>query len=150
LRAVVLTLVLIALVLMAMLSAVAGPLLARFLPIGTGTALLLEVVNLALGFALVTLAIAATYRLGPNAARAPRIFTRGLFIALILWGLVSRGFVLYLANFNTYNEVYGSIGAIVALLVWFYLSAYAVLLGAAYDAERAAGKRARQVARDAA
>jgi membrane protein len=144
LRAVVLTLVLIALVLMAMLSAVAGPLLARFLPIGTGTALLLELVNLALGFTLVTLAIAATYRLGPNAARAPRIFTRGLFIALILWGLVSRGFVLYLANFNTYNEVYGSIGAIVALLVWFYLSAYAVLLGAAYDAERAARRRARQ------
>jgi membrane protein len=143
LRAVVLTLVLVALVLMAMFSAVIGPLLARFLPIGTGTALLLEVVNLALSLAFVTLAIAAIYHLGPNGSRAPRIFTRGLFIALILWALVSRGFVLYLANFNTYNQVYGSIGAIAALLMWFYLSAYAVLLGAAYDAERASGKRPR-------
>jgi membrane protein len=143
LRAVVLTLVLIALVLMAMFAAVIGPLLARFLPIGTGTALLLELVNLGLSLALVTLAIAAIYHFGPNRNRAPRIFTRGLFIALILWALVSRGFVLYLANFNTYNQVYGSIGAIAALLMWFYLSAYAVLLGAAYDAERAAGKARR-------
>ncbi len=143
LRALVLTLVLITLVLMAMFAAVAGPLLAHFLPLGTGEALLLEVINLALGFAFVTLAIGAIYRLGPNANHAPRIFTRGLFIALILWGLVSRGFVLYLANFNTYNQVYGSIGAIAALLMWFYLSAYAVLLGAAYDAERAARQRAK-------
>jgi membrane protein len=141
LRAVVLTLVLVALVLLAMFAAVVGPLLARFLPIGTGTALLLEVVNLALSLAFVTLAIAAIYHLGPNGSRAPRIFTRGLFIALILWALVSRGFVLYLANFNTYNQVYGSIGAIAALLMWFYLSAYAVLLGAAYDAEHAAHKK---------
>jgi membrane protein len=144
LRAVVLTLVLVALVLMAMFSAVIGPLLARLLPIGTGTALLLELVNIGLSLVFVTLAIAAIYRLGPNGNRAPRIFTRGLFIALILWAAVSRGFVVYLANFNTYNQVYGSIGAIAALLMWFYLSAYAVLLGAAYDAERAAGKRARR------
>lgn len=143
LRAVVLTLVLVSLVLMAMFAAVIGPLLARILPIGSGTALILDLVNLGLSLAFVTLAIAAIYRLGPNRSRAPRIFTRGLFIALILWALVSRGFVLYLANFNTYNEVYGSIGAIAALLMWFYLSAYAVLLGAAYDAERAAGRTAR-------
>lgn len=140
LRAVVLTLVLVSLVLLAMFAAVIGPLLARILPIGSGTALILDLVNLGLSLAFVTLAIAAIYRLGPNRSRAPRIFTRGLFIALILWALVSRGFVLYLANFNTYNQVYGSIGAIAALLMWFYLSAYAVLLGAAYDAERAAGK----------
>jgi membrane protein len=141
LRAVVLTLVLVALVLMAMFVAVAGPLLVHVLPLGAREALLLEAINLALGFTFVTLAIAAIYRLGPNRARAPRIFTRGLFIALILWGLVSRGFVLYLANFNMYNQVYGSIGAIAALLMWFYLSAYAVLLGAAYDAERATSRR---------
>ncbi|MGL5010184.1 MAG: YihY/virulence factor BrkB family protein [Paracoccaceae bacterium] len=135
LRAIVLTLVLVALTLMAMLAAVAGPLAIRWLPIGPWTALLLEGINLLLAFLFVTLAIGLIYRLGPNAEKAPRLLTRGLFIALLLWALVSRGFVLYLANFNTYNEVYGSIGAIVALLMWFYLSAYAVLLGAAYDAE---------------
>jgi len=44
--------------------------------------------------------------------------------------------VFYLGNFANYNQVYGSIGAVVALLMWFYLSAFAVLLGAAVDAER--------------
>jgi membrane protein len=44
--------------------------------------------------------------------------------------------VLYITNFAAYNQIYGSIGAVAALLGWFYLSAYAVLLGAAVDAER--------------
>ena len=135
LRAMVLTLLLVVLALSAMVVAVVGPLVIRYLPVGPVQALALEGANMLLGFLFVTLAIGLIYRLGPNAAKAPRLFTRGLFIALALWGLVSRGFVLYLANFNTYNEVYGSIGAIAALLMWFYLSAYAVLLGAAYDAE---------------
>jgi membrane protein len=131
----VLTLLLVVLALAAMAAALAGPLVIRYLPVGPLQALALEGANMLLGFLFVTLAIGLIYRLGPNAAKAPQLFTRGLFIALVLWGLVSRGFVLYLANFNTYNEVYGSIGAIAALLMWFYLSAYAVLLGAAYDAE---------------
>jgi membrane protein len=134
-RAMLLTLSLVVLALAAMAAALAGPLVIRYLPVGPLQALALEGANMALGFLFVTLAIGLIYRLGPNAEKAPRLFTRGLFIALVLWGLVSRGFVLYLANFNTYNEVYGSIGAIAALLMWFYLSAYAVLLGAAYDAE---------------
>ena len=49
-----------------------------------------------------------------------------LLVALVLWFVVSRGFVIYLANFNTYNRVYGSIGAVVILLIqleggWFKL-----------------------------
>ncbi|MFM2388900.1 MAG: hypothetical protein RLZZ437_455 [Pseudomonadota bacterium] len=136
LRAIVLTLLLILLALFAMAAAVVGPLAIRWLPVGGLQALALESANMLLGFLFVTLAIGLIYRLGPNAAKAPPLFTRGLFIALALWALVSRGFVIYLANFNAYNEIYGSIGAIVALLMWFYLSAYAVLLGAAYDAEQ--------------
>ncbi len=140
-RAVVLTLVLVALALSAMLAAVVGPLVIHWLDLETTEVLLLEVVNMLLAFVVVTLAIGIIYRFGPNGQRTPRVFTRGLFIALVLWGVVSRGFVLYLANFNTYNQVYGSIGAIAALLMWFYLSAYAVLLGAAYDAEHDARRR---------
>jgi membrane protein len=43
--------------------------------------------------------------------------------------------MLYLANFPSYNRVYGSIGAVAVLLIWLYVSAYTVLLGAAFDAE---------------
>jgi membrane protein len=134
-QALAMTLVLIALVLAAMAAAIAGPILIALLPVGPWTAVLLDAANIAVAALLVTLAIGIIYRFGPN-TRRPRLFTRGLFVALVLWGLASRGFVLYITNFAAYNQVYGSIGAIAALLGWFYLSAYAVLLGAAVDAEK--------------
>ena len=56
-------------------------------------------------------------------------------MAVVLWAMAARGFMLYLANFPSYNRVYGSIGAVAVLLIWLYVSAYTVLLGAAVDAE---------------
>ena len=53
------------------------------------------------------------------------------------WLLVSITFSIYLARFGNYNKIYGSIGAAVALLIWFYLSAYVVLLGGTLNAELA-------------
>jgi hypothetical protein len=48
---------------------------------------------------------------------------------------------VYLENFPAYNRIYGSIGAVAALLMSLYVSAYALLLGAAVDAERTRGRR---------
>ena len=138
LQALVMTIALIGLALAAMLAAVVGPLAIGFLPLGRFAAVTLELANLVLGATLLVLGIALAFRFGPNRALAPPLFTRGLLLGIILWLLVSRGFVIYLANFNTYNQIYGSIGAVAALLMWLYLSVYAVLIGAAYDAERSA------------
>ena len=142
-QALVLTFVLIALALTAMALAVIVPLVIVFLPLGLVETLVLELLNLTLGLCLVVMAVGLLYRFGPNrdAGKKHPLFTQGLLIALILWALVSRGLVLYFANFASYNQVYGSIGAVVALLMWFYLSAYAFLLGAAYDAERSVRRR---------
>jgi membrane protein len=76
------------------------------------------------------------YRYGPNrrAAKVPWV-SPGAVLAVLVWALGSWAFSLYLANFGRYNEVYGSIGAVVALLMWFYLSALVTLLGAALNAE---------------
>ncbi len=76
------------------------------------------------------------YRLGPNrrSARAGWV-TPGAVVAAVLWVAVSWLLSTYLANFPRYNEVYGSIGAAVSMLLWFYLSAYVVLLGATLNAE---------------
>ncbi len=136
LQALLLTLLLIALVLGAMFMAIVGPIALALLPLGEGEAAVLDAVNILVATALVTIAIGLIYRFGPNAAARPKLFTRGLFVALLLWGTASRAFVLYITNFAAYNQIYGSIGAVAALLGWFYLSAYAVLLGAAVDAER--------------
>jgi membrane protein len=139
-RALALTLTLVGVVLAAMLVAVVAPLVIGFLHLGSAQAQVLEAANLGLGLLLVVFGIGLIYRLGPNRPPNQRrpVVTAGLALAVLLWALVSRGLVLYLANFNSYNQVYGSIGAVVALLIWLYLSAYAVLLGAALDAERAA------------
>jgi len=137
-QALLMTVALIGLALAAMLAAVVGPLVIGFLPLGRFAAITLELANLLLGAAALVLGVALTLRFGPNRALAPPLLTQGLLLAVVLWAMASRGFVVYLANFNTYNQVYGSIGAVAALLMWLYLSVYAVLIGAAFDAERAA------------
>ena len=136
LRALLLTLVLIGLALAAMVVAVIAPILIEALPLPLDDAWWLHQANLALGLFLLVLAIGIAYRAGPNHATIrPPLFTWGLLVAVVLWALAARGFMIYLANFPAYNRVYGSIGAVVVLLIWLYVSAYAVLLGAAVDAE---------------
>lgn len=137
--AMLLTLVLIALVLLAMGLTVVAPVVIAFLPLERVEARALEFMNVGFGLMLVTAVIAILYHTGPNRGSGlrPPLLSRGLFVALVIWAAVSRGLVLYLTNFASYNQIYGSIGAVAALLLWFYLSAYAVLFGAAVDAERA-------------
>lgn len=136
LRAIVLTFVLVGLVLAALTMAVVMPLIAAYLPDMAERWMLAES-NLLLGILAGVLAVSLAYRLGPNYSRTkPPLLSWGLVVAVVLWVLATRGFMLYLANFPSYNRVYGSIGAVVVLLMWLYVSAYAVLLGAAVDAER--------------
>lgn len=143
LRAVSLTFVLLGLVLAALVLAVILPLVLAFLPLGTYQLRTLQGANMLLGLGLGILAMALAYRLGPNHGpkSTPPMLSLGLLVAVVLWVLATRGFMLYLENFPSYNRIYGSIGAVAALMMWLYVSAYAVLLGAAVDAERMRSKR---------
>jgi len=137
LRALALTLVLVGLVLAALVLSVILPLIVAFLPLGAYGLQAQQGTNMALGLGLAILAMALAYRLGPNhGSHPPPLLSWGLLLAVVLWVIVTRGFMLYLENFPSYNRIYGSIGAVAALMMWLYLSAYAVLLGAAFDAER--------------
>lgn len=80
--------------------------------------------------------LAVLYRYGPqrHTARLPWI-TWGAALATMLWVIGSLGFSWYVSNFANYNATYGSLGAIVGLMLWFYLGAYAILLGAELNAE---------------
>ncbi|MEO8241664.1 MAG: YihY/virulence factor BrkB family protein [bacterium] len=137
LRAVILTMVLIGLALSAMLVTVVSPFIIQLLPLTLDDAYWLHLANLGLGLVLLVLAVGIAYRSGPNHGFSrPPFFSFGLVIAVVLWAAAAKGFGLYLANFPSYNRIYGSIGAVVVLLIWLYVSAYTVLLGAAIDAER--------------
>jgi membrane protein len=80
--------------------------------------------------------LAVLYRYAPD-RREPkwRWVTWGATLATILWLLGSAGFSIYVSNFGSYNETYGSVGAVVILLLWFNLTSYVILMGAELNAE---------------
>ena len=55
--------------------------------------------------------------------------TPGSIVAIILWILLSTGFRTYLAYYNSYNKAYGSLGAVIIMMLWLYLSAAALTVG---------------------
>jgi membrane protein len=84
---------------------------------------------------LASAAIGGAYRFGPN--RAPtgwQWISAGSGIATLLWLAATVGLGLYVSSFGNYNATYGSLSAVVVLLMWFYVSAYAILLGATINA----------------
>ncbi|HJW58254.1 MAG TPA: YhjD/YihY/BrkB family envelope integrity protein, partial [Actinomycetota bacterium] len=85
---------------------------------------------------LVAVALAVFYRLGPDRAN-PRFrwMSWGALVAVVLWVAVSAGFSWYVSNFGSYGQTYGSLGAVIVLLLWLWLSALAALIGAELDAE---------------
>lgn len=87
-------------------------------------------------FAFLLLVLAALYRWAPARARAGwRWLSHGALIAGVLWLLGSAGFSLYVSLLGNYNATYGSLGAVVVVLMWLYISTYIVLLGAEVNAE---------------
>jgi membrane protein len=77
-------------------------------------------------------AIALVYFLGPNlkARRRGQVILPGAIVALIGWLTASAGLRFYLDYFSTFGRTYGSLGAVIALLLWLYLTGAALLLGA--------------------
>lgn len=79
---------------------------------------------------------AALYRFGPS-RRKPRWIwlTPGSVLTAVLWLLLTLGFGLYVARFGNYDASYGSLGAVVVMLTWLYLSSYVLLFGAELNSE---------------
>ena len=86
-------------------------------------------------FAMVSTAIGLVYFFGPDADQDWVWVTPGAVLATILWVLVSLGFKFYIARFTDYATTYGAVGSVIVLLLWFYVSSLAVLLGAEFNAE---------------
>lgn len=87
-------------------------------------------------YVIVVFVLMVFYRYGPSRVRAQwRWVTWGSLIAALLWILVSMAFSRYVASFDGYNRMYGSLGAIIVFMVWLWLSSVVALLGARIDAE---------------
>jgi membrane protein len=118
-----------------LLVVVAVPALLNVLPLGPLKWVVALVRWPILGAAII-LALAVLYRYAPCRRKAKwRWVNWGSAAATVIWLLGSVAFSVYVANFGSYNETYGSVGAVVILLLWLNLTAYAILLGAELNAE---------------
>lgn len=110
----------------------------------TGSSLLEQLFGLARWPVLIltgAFGISVLYRYGPDRPAAGRPWiTKGAAAACLLWFTASAGFTVYAESFGSYNQVFGALGGVIILLTWLWLSAFAMLLGAAADAELAAGR----------
>ncbi len=93
-----------------------------------------NVLRLPLVVVLLTLSIALIYYLTPDVEQRFRLITPGTVVAVLVWLAASFGFGYYVQNFANYNATYGSLGAIIILLFYFYLSAAILLFGAELNA----------------
>jgi len=126
-------------VLVALSLVLGGPALANRLGQTTGWGAPFEwtwlVLQWPLVFALVTTGIGLIFYFGPDADQDWVWISPGAVAATILWLLVSLLFKLYIANFTDYEASYGTVGGVIVVLLWFYLSGIAILAGAELNAE---------------
>ena len=135
---VVYTLALAVLVMLATLLMVLGPRAMAWalegLGAGEGLTDALSWLRLPLSLLLAWGAIVLAYFAAPNVRQRLPLVLPGAVLAVVLWAAVSFGFQLYVARFSRYSLTYGSIGAVVMLLAYFYLSSLVLLLGAELNA----------------
>ena len=107
-----------------------------FIPVDLETEQLLVVSRWVLVAVVVIAGMSILYRWGPARGVAHwKWLTPGTLVSSLLWFVGTLGFSIYVANFGNYNQTFGSLGGVIILLTWLWLSAFIVLLGALLDAE---------------
>jgi membrane protein len=117
----------------------AGPMLADWIAerfgLGELFAWTWKIVQWPIAIVLIATAIGLVYYFAPDAEQDWAWVTPGAAVATLLWLIASLGFKIYVSRFSTYNETYGAIGGVIVLLLWFYLTGLAILVGAEMNAE---------------
>lgn len=136
LRAFMLTLALVGVGIVALITLVVAPVILAFFPLGGVAGILAEALRWAIAVSVLLAGVGVLYRYGPNrSGEKPRSIKSGAMVAVISWAGLSVLFSYYVANFGSYNQVYGSIGAVIAMLVWLWISSFLILFGAVVNAQ---------------
>ena len=114
-----------------------GEAIAGSLGVGAAFAVTWKVVQWLLVLVFVVIGFEMVYNYAPNLGDSPnrQWGTPGAVTGVALWLLASLGLRLYLSYFHAYTKAYGSLGAVILLLVWFYLSGFALLMGGEVNSE---------------
>jgi membrane protein len=135
LTAIGLTLAIALFVLIAFTLVMIGPTLADRIGLGSAFATTWKVVQWPVVFALIAIAIAMLNYFAPDAEQDWTWVSPGAVLATALWLIASLAFKIYITNFADYNATYGSLGGVIVLMLWFYISGLAILIGAEMNAE---------------
>ena len=130
------TLVGIVFIIFAIAGVVVLPLMLKFVGLATTTEWLLAILRWPTLFVAIVVGLACIYRYGPSRKDARwRWVTWGSIVGALLWIATSMLFSWYVATFDTYNKIYGSLGAGVGFMIWLWISAVVVLLGGELNAQ---------------
>ena len=93
-----------------------------------------QMLSLPMSLTIVGISLGFIYRYGPSRWHDQTPLAPGVLVATGLWAIVSGGLRFYVSTFGNYNQAYGAVGAVIILLLWLYLSAFAMLIGAEVNA----------------
>jgi membrane protein len=110
---------------------VALPSLLRILGLGSTSKVIISVLRWPVLIIVILTGLSVLYRYGPDRSEPKwRWVTPGSITATAVWLLASIGFTLYSSIAGNFDETYGALGAVIVLMLWLFLSAFAILLGA--------------------
>jgi membrane protein len=139
LTAILLTIGLAAFILVALALVLVGPMAAEWLAARTGWGNAFEwtwkILQWPIVIALVAIALGVVNYFGPDADQDWEWVSPGAVLGTLLWLAASLAFKFYVVQFGNYNATYGSLGGIIVLMLWFYISGLAILAGAEMNAE---------------
>ena len=136
LRSLAFTLGIIVFIVVAIGAIVIIPIVLNLVGLGSAAEWIISLARWPVLLASIMLLLAALYRYGPSRESAQwRWISAGSIVAAVIWVIASMLFSWYVASFGSYNETYGSLGAVIGLLTWMWLSTIIVLVGAELNAE---------------
>lgn len=121
-------------ILLPILSTIILDFLRSALGISSSLAIILQIGKWILSIIVITAALIVLYHYAPNKKIPFRHILPGALTACILWQLTSLGFSIYVSNFGNYSNTYGSIGGIVILMIWLFLTGLILMIGAEINA----------------
>lgn len=138
LTAIVLTLFMLVAVIVALILPIFGgaiiDMITKFLSLPPETAILFQVLRWVISIVVMSIVLAFLYKFAPNKSFPFKEVLIGAVIATVLWQVVSLGFSFYVSNFSSYSSTYGSLGGLIVLMLWFFLTGLILVIGGEINA----------------
>lgn len=101
----------------------------NFINISDGMQILINVLRWAVAFVIMVTVLAILYKVAPNKHFPFKQVLPGAIAATVMWQIISFGLSFYVSNFGNYSATYGSLGGVIVLMLWFFLTGLALVIG---------------------